>query len=360
MIYITESARIKDLESIVIGSGRLRASQLVNVGSQVSGQIKSMHVQLGDRVTKGQLVAEIDATPQFNALQTAMAGLRQAAAQLHISDATLKQARAALERQRHLFENDVGTRQEFELSETANEIAEANVAAQRAAVQTSKIAVDTARANLGYTRITAPIDGQVVAVLAGEGQTVNANQTTPSLVMLANLNSIAVKVRISEADVVRVRPGQIARFTLLGEPGESHVSELKSIDPAPDTIASEGTMPSGGAASGGAPIYYNALLEVPNPDGRFRISMTAEVHIVLDEVKQALAIPSSALLAGSGNDVGSVRVLDPTGSPVTREIRLGLNTKTFVQVLDGLNPNDRVVIGQGVRAGESRASYQAK
>lgn len=183
-----------------------------------------------------------------------------------------------------------------------------------------------------------------MAVLAAQGQTVNANQTTPDLVIIADLDVIKIKVRISEADVIRVRPGQKAYFTILGDPGRRYETTLLAIEPAPDSIVAEGGRSSTSNNVGGNPVYYNGLMEVPNTDDRLRISMTAQVTIVLADAKQALAIPSSALLPGSGDGQGTVRMLNANGADVQRDVRIGLDDKNFVQILDGLQLGEEVVI----------------
>ena len=334
----------KNIELSILATGTLRAADLVSVGAQVSGQIKVMHVRLGQRIKKGQLLAEIDSMAQSNALRTAKANLRHIDAQLSSSEATLVQSKVALKRQQSLRDHDVSAQQELEAARLDHSIAHANVQMQLAQRDAAKISVDTARVNLSYARIEAPIDGEVVAVLAAQGQTVNANQTTPDLVIIADLDVIKIKVRISEADVIRVRPGQKAYFTILGDPGRRYETTLLAIEPAPDSIVAEGGRSSTSNNVGGNPVYYNGLMEVPNTDDRLRISMTAQVTIVLADAKQALAIPSSALLPGSGDGQGTVRMLNANGADVQRDVRIGLDDKNFVQILDGLQLGEEVVI----------------
>jgi macrolide-specific efflux system membrane fusion protein len=334
------------LELSVLGTGTVRAAELVNVGAQVGGQIKTLAVQLGQHVSKGQLIAEIDSVSQVNALRMAKASLRQAEAQLRSSQASLTQTRLAWERQRALFDHDANAQQELEAAQYAYESAQANVKMQSAAIDTNKLAVSTARTNVTYTRITAPIAGEVVAVLATHGQTVNANQSTPNLVMLANVDTVRVRVRISEADVTRVKQGQKAHFTLLGDSEKRYETTLKAVEPAPDSIVNEGTTPTTGGNSSGIPIYYNGLMEVANPDGRLRISMTARVSIVLAEASQALAVPSSALLPGNTGGEGAVLVLDSNGKPARRRVRVGVDDKAFIEILEGLQAGEKVITGE--------------
>ncbi|HEX5372427.1 MAG TPA: efflux RND transporter periplasmic adaptor subunit, partial [Aquabacterium sp.] len=294
---ITAPVERSDLEDTVLASGTIEAVKQVSVGAQVSGQIKRLHVKLGDTVRQGDLIAEIDSTNQANTLRNAQAQVDVLAAQQRAKEATLHQLELAFQRQKALLAQDASARAEFEGAEASLGVARAEIAALKAQRQQSQISVDTARVNLGYTRITAPMDGVVVAVIAEEGRTVNANQSAPTIIKVARLDTVTIKVEISEADVVRVKPGQRVYFTILGDPDKRYHTSLLAIEPAPETIASESSAASGSSSSSsaGTAIYYMGILDIPNPDGRLRISMTTQVNIVLAEAKDALVIPSAAL-----------------------------------------------------------------
>jgi macrolide-specific efflux system membrane fusion protein len=207
--------------------------------------------------------------------------------------------------------------------------------------------LDNALANLAYTRIVAPMDGTVVAVIAREGQTINATQSSPTIIKLAKLDTVVITAGISEADVVRVKPGQTVYFTTLGDSKKRYYGKLRSVAPAPSSIESD----TGGrsANSSGGPtqaVYYNAVFEVPNPDGTLRIAMTAQVNVVLNEAKQVPVVPAAALGPQSPDGSYMVRVPDAQGRPEPRQIKVGINNNVTAQVLEGLEAGDRVVIGE--------------
>ena len=127
------------------------------------------------------------------------------------------------------------------------------------------------------------MDGVVVGIVTEEGQTVVSAQAAPTILRLANLDTITVKAQISEADVTRVRPGQKVYFTILGDPDARHYGKLRAIEPATDSASSSS---SASTSSSSTAIYYNGLFEVPNPDRTLRVSMTAQVFVVLSEAKQ--------------------------------------------------------------------------
>lgn len=345
---ITAPATRADLQDTVLANGTLQAFKQVSVGAQVSGQVKSLKVALGDEVKKGQLVAEIDSMTQQNTLRNARAALASVQAQLRSAQATLAQARRTLARQQQMRHSEASAPADLESAQEAVEVAEANVVALQAQLEQARISVDTAEVNLGYTRISSPIDGQVVAIVTEEGTTVNANQSTPTILIVAQVDTMTVKASISEADVTSVKPGQKAWFTILGEPRRRFEARLRSVEPATDSISSTSTSTSSSSSTSttsATAIYYNAKFEVPNPDRLLRISMTAEVHVVRGEAKGALTIPVGALGARQDDGRTTVQVLGPDGQPQPRAVRIGLNNNVAAQVLDGLKEGERVVLG---------------
>ncbi len=350
---LTAPARVADLEHTVLASGAIEAFEQVSVGAQVSGQLKSLKVALGDVVKKGQLVAEIDSLTQQNSLKNAEAELANVQAQKIAKQALLRQYQLAFERQKTMLAQDAGSRSDFESAEATLATTRADIAALDAQIRQAAVAVDTARVNLGYTRITAPIDGKVVAIVTKEGQTVNANQSAPTIIKVAQLNKVTVKAEISEADVVRVKPGQRVFFSILGDPDRRYETTLRAIEPGPTTIgdssstsSSSSSSSSSTSSSSSSAVYYYGILDVPNPEGKLRISMTTEVNIVLAEAKKALTIPSTALDKGGPGGYYQVRVLNAEQHIEERRVRIGLNNKVDAQVLDGLKEGEQVVIGE--------------
>ena len=347
--FVTATALVTDLQDTVLATGTLQAFKQVSVGAQVSGQVKVLHVVLGDKVKAGQLIAEIDSVPQQNTQRNAEAALSNVQAQLRAQQATQAQTALALQRQKELFAADAGARADLESAQAANDLALANIDALKAQILQAQVTVDTAKVNMGYTRILAPIDGQVVAIVTQQGQTVNANQSTPTIIKLAQTETMTVKTQISEADVTRVKIGQKVYFTILGEPDKRYTATLRSIEPAPDSILTDTTTSTSSSTTSTA-IYYNGLFDAPNPDGKLRISMTAQVQIVRADAPGALTIPATALGPRGKDGTYTVRVVGADGQAQPRSIKVGLNTNVSVQVLEGLSEGDKVVIGDAATA----------
>ncbi|RQS62995.1 macrolide transporter subunit MacA [Burkholderia sp. Bp8963] len=351
--YLTAKVERGNLENAVLATGTLQAFKQVDVGAQVSGQLKSLKVKLGDKVKKEQWLAEIDPVISQNALRQAETHEQNLVAQRRATAAQLVQAELTLRRQRQMLADDATSKQDYEAARAELDVQRANFASLDAQIRAARIQIETAQANLGYTRIVAPMDGEVVAIVTQEGQTVIAQQQAPVILKLADLDTMTVKAQVSEADVVRVHSGQIAYFTILGEPDKRYYGKLRTIEPAPqnflDTQNSLGGM-GGGSARPNTAVFYNALFEVPNPGHRLRISMTAQVSVLLGTAHQTLNIPVAALGPKAPDGRYAVRVHGADDKVVTRQVRVGLNNNVKVEVRDGLKVGERVVIGDAADA----------
>jgi macrolide-specific efflux system membrane fusion protein len=338
---VTTTAVVRgDIEEGVLATGTIEAARLVSVGAQVTGVLTKLHVALGDRVRKGQLIAEIDSLTQQNDLRKAEAGVLNVQAQRGAQMALLKQTRLAVARLRALVAIDAGSRADLEASEGTLATTEANIAALDALLMQARLTQDTARVNMGYTRVTAPIDGTVVAVVTEEGQTVNSAFSAPVLIKLAQLDTMTVKAQISEADVPRVKVGLPVYFTLLGDPDTRYNAVLKRVEPGPTTLATDtGTTASSSATASSAAkaIYYNGIFDVANPDGK--------ATIVVASIKDVLTIPSAALGAKDKDGRYKVRVKTATGFD-DRLVAIGLNNRVLAEVKDGLAAGDEVVTSE--------------
>ncbi len=330
-----------DIETTVLATGVLEASSLVSVGAEVSGRIEAIHVTLGQDVKKGDLIAEIDSLDQENAVKSAQAALAGIEAQKRNQEAVLVKAEAALARNTQLSVGSLVSQTDLETAQAAVEQSKAQIDQLSAQIDQAELTVDSAKLNLARTQIVAPSDGTVVALVVEEGQTLNANSSTPTIAKIANLDTMVIKAEISEADVVKFVPGQKVYFTILGEPDNRIEAELREVEPAPTSISSDTTSDSSSSA-----IYYNGLFDVPNADHRLRISMTAEVTIVLDEAKGALTLPSSLVTRKGPDGTVEVMVYDPkTEETRPRRIEVGLNNNITAQVLSGLEEGQQVVSG---------------
>jgi macrolide-specific efflux system membrane fusion protein len=346
---ITARASRGDIELAVLATGTLRPSRLVAVGAQVSGRVTSLKVKVGQAIKAGDLIAEIDSLPQQNALKTANAALASTRAQLAEKQATLSYSVEALKRAQAAFATHATSRDTLEAADTTVKTTTAQIAALEAQIIEAEVAVQTAEINLGYTRVTAPSAGTVLLVVTQQGQTVNASQSAPTIVVIGQIDTMTVRSEISEADVTRVKPGQSVYFTVLGDPAKRFKATLEAVDPAPDTLRSDSEIATSSSSaassssdSSSSAVYYYGRFNVPNPDGFLKTYMTAEVHIILGEAKNAVIVPSSALAT---DETGKtfVDVVDATGAIQRRDVEIGLNDKVKVEIRSGLQEGEKVV-----------------
>lgn len=355
---ITAPARVADLEKTVQAVGRVNPKELVAVGAQVSGQVKRLHVVLGQRVQAGDLIAEVDSQPQRIALRSAEASTNALRAQHAASVARYAQASRMHDRQSQLVVSRLVSQEGFEAARVARDAARSEVAALQAQIDQAVTQVETARINLGYTRILSPTDGYIVAIVTKAGQTLNSMQTTPTIVMLAQMDTMTVRAEIAEADVELIAPGQPLWFSTLGPSGRRYESHLQQLEPAPSSIADAASAATGSSTQTPKAVYYAGLFDVANPGLKLKPSMTVKVTLQLARASNALQVPLTALTGSDGNDDnrGSVRVVDAKGRAHERVVTTGLRTATAVQILSGLRVGENVVVGQTPSGGEPQAS----
>lgn len=340
--YITIQANKQDIESTVLSTGTINALKQVQVGAQVSGQIKFLNAELGQYVKKGDLIAEIDSLTQENKLKEAEASLENYKAQLKSKEISLKRAKSFFNRQSNLYKGNAVSKEDLETAEVDLSLAEADLIQIQTQLKQAVIAVDTAKLDLGYTKISAPMDGVIVSVPVEVGQTVNSNQTTPTIVEIAQLDKMMIKAEISEGDVVKVKQGIPVYFTILGQPDKQYYSTLKSIDPGPKTLSDSSSSSNSSSSTTESAIYYYGAFDVDNPENELRISMTAQITMVLNEAKDVLSLPSSALR--KDNQSYYVNVLDDKGIMHRKDIIVGLNNNIRAEIKSGITEQDKVIV----------------
>lgn len=331
-----------DIEKTVLATGTLKPSLQVNVGAQVNGQLTKVHVRQGDQVQKGQLLAEIDPTLQLSELRKSQAELASAEAQKRSAVVTLRQFQLELNRQLRLDRDSAGTKSILEQAQARVATQKAQIEVNQAEIVRAQMSLETAQANLGFTRIGAPIDGVVLGIVTQEGQTIVSSQSAPTILVLADVSTMSVHTRISEADILKVKVGQPLWFHVLAEPQRRYDSQMQAIQDAPTQALQDN---NGDNSSQDQPtaVYYNGMFNIANPQGVLRTSMTAQVFVVVEQAKSALLLPVAALGAEQGENRYQVQVLKQ-GRTESRLIKVGINDRQFVEVLEGLQEGEQVMV----------------
>ncbi|WP_260514407.1 efflux RND transporter periplasmic adaptor subunit [Serratia fonticola] len=340
--YDTEEIARGDIEKTVLATGILKPALQVSVGAQVNGQLQKLYVKQGDRVTRGQLLAEIDPTLQQNALRKSEAALQSAEAQKQVTQATLKQYQQELKRQQKLDRDGSGVKSELEKAQAQLQTQVAQLKVNDAQIVQAQMELETAKANLGFTRIVAPIDGEVLGIVTKEGQTIVSSQTVPTILVLADVDTMTVHTRISETDILKVRVGQPLWFYVVADPKQRYESVMGSIQEAPSDALQEDN-PSSSSNQQASAVYYSGVFAIANSKRLLRTSMTAQVFIITEQAKNALRVPVAAFGEQQGKDRYQVQVMN--GKQLeSRWVRIGLNDRQFAEVKEGLKEGDRVVL----------------
>lgn len=365
-VNLTAAAQRGNLEDTVTATGTLQPKTFVDVGTQVSGQLKKLHVEVGAEVKAGQLLAEIDPSVYQSKVDGDRAQLLNQRAQLADRQAQLVLAEQQWSRQQNLAREDATTADALQSAEAARQSAVAQVNAVKAQAQQTESTLRGDEANLGYTRIYAPIGGTVVSQAARQGQTLNANQQAPIVMRIADLSTMTVQAQVSEADVPKLRVGMDVYFTTLGGDNRRFYGKLRQIPPTPTVVNNV--------------VLYDALFDVANPGQALMTQMTAQVFFVVSSAKDAVLVPLAALRpvasgerargprgAGdraTGMDPRSrfakgaalVGVVGAEGKVADREVKVGVMNRISAQILEGLEPGEMVVIGSKAPATAARAA----
>ncbi|HTN30389.1 MAG TPA: efflux RND transporter periplasmic adaptor subunit [Pseudomonas sp.] len=333
----TAPVTLGNIEDSITALGTLQPRDYVDVGTQVSGQLLKLHVDLGDQVEQGQLLAEIDPTLFEAKVNATRAQLTSQRAQLKQQQAQNRLAQLQLKRQRALFAERATSEEALQSAEAQVEITSAQMEAQQAQIAQTEASLKEELANLEYTKIYAPMGGTVVSQSAKQGQTLNANQSAPVIVQIADLSRMTVKTQVSEADIGKLKVGMPVYFTTLGRDKRFEAS-LRQILPTPEVINNV--------------VLYNAEFDVDNPNGELMTQMSAQVFFVNAQARNVLVLPVAAA-QGQRSQRGAkerVQVLE-NGRPVEREVRFGLRDRVHVEVREGLRQGEQVVLPLSIASG---------
>ncbi len=339
-----QTARVDrgDIEKSVLATGILKPARQVNVGAQVNGQLKKLYVKPGDRVAQGQLLAEIDPTLQLNELRKSQAELRSAQAQKLASQAQLKQYQLELARQRALARDRAGVASDLEKAQAQHDAQLAQLKVNESQIVQAEVAQETARANLAFTRITAPIDGEVLGIVTQEGQTIVSSQSAPTILVMADVDTMMVHTRISENDILQVRAGQPLWFYVAADPRRRYEGVMGAIQQAP-AEALEADPLGRNSSQQTAAVYYNGVFAVANGERRLRTSMTAQVFIITERATGVVRLPMAALGEALDGERYQISVLEGQ-RVVARSVRIGKRDRRYAEVLEGVRVGEQVLL----------------
>lgn len=324
-----------NIEETVTAQGKLEPKEYVDVGAQVSGQLQRVHVEIGEMVKKGQLMAEIDPKVFEAQVEVNEARLKSFNAQIQQQQAQLVLAKQIYARNVGLIKLKAVSKEVLETTKAELDASSATLASLKAQAQEAVSALKGSKANLSYTKIYAPISGTVTSQTTRQGQTINANQTAPNIMQVANLDVMTVRAQVAEADVSRLTAGMQVYFTTLGASDFRWRGTVRQILPTPVTINDV--------------VLYEALVDVDNKEHALMTGMSTQMFFLINASENALLVPTTALRKlqpDKDADAGKayqVEVKDKNG--VTKKtVTVGIITRTQAEIISGLNEGDMVLL----------------
>ncbi len=381
------TVNIGSIENTIAAAGSLQPSDYVDVGAQVSGQLQRLYVEIGDIVSEGQLLAEIDARVQEARVEASRASIESLESQIASRQATLELARSNAERQARLNTQNATSQLDYDNAMVALATAESNVIQLQKQIEQSQASLESEATELEFTRIYAPMAGTVVSIAMEEGRTLNASQSAPTILRIADLGTMTVEADISEADIGDIKPGMEVYFTTLGGGQRRWYGSVRQILPTP-TIESN-------------VVLYTGLFDVENTDGSLLPEMTAQVFFITASARDVLTVPLGAITlldaprrrtpaerdsAAPGDSPPATEnalprevmasimtaarergitprpalatVIDANGTEVQKQLMIGVSSRVSAEVLAGLEAGDQVVAGIIQRQQASQAARQ--
>ena len=346
--------------SAITATGSINPMTTVQVGSQVSGMIESLHADFNSSVTKGQVVARIDPFPYRAKRDQASANLSNAKAVLIKAKVDLSQRKRELDRVQSLLKQEFVSQAEVDTALTAHEGAIATLAVSEAAVKQAAAALEAAELDLTYTVIRSPVDGNVISRMVEVGQRLSASFSIPMLFLIAeDLTQMQVDAAVSESDIGGMSIGKEATFTVDAYPGVQFQGRVRQVRNAPVSVQNV--------------VTYDVVIGVENKDLRLKPGMTANVAIIVAQKDDVLKVPNAALrftppksedieiigsqavptaqISSRGRDdeqpsVKRVWKLTASGDPEAVPVQVGISDGNVTEIItNGMTGADEVIIG---------------
>ena len=324
---MTAKAVKGNIENLVTATGTVNPKDYVDVGAQVSGQLKVLYVKLGDVVNKGDLLAQTDVTVFQAKVNQSKALLKYQEAQLKEREAQFELAHILYKRQADLYAQDATSLEMLQNAKLNHDSALAQIAMIKAQIEQTQSSIQADEANLQYTSIYAPMSGTIVSITAKQGQTLNANQSAPIILQIADLTTMTVKAEVSEADITKLKKGVDVYLKTLGN-NRKWSSHLDKIEPTPVVETNV--------------VLYNALFDVNNSDGKLMTYMTTQVFFVLESAQDTLLLPLAAI--NMHKKEPTVTLILENGTRKEQAVKIGITNRVYAQILEGISENDVVVL----------------
>lgn len=345
--YLTKEVTRGTITEYVEASGTIKPINTIAVGTQVSGTVARIYVDYNSQVKKGDLLAELDPSLFQSNVDQSTAKLNNAQATYAKAMANLEYKKNNYQRYEHLYAKNYVSRDDVELARSNYLTAQADVAAARAEMNASQATLNNNLTNLGYSKITSPVDGTVISRAVDVGQTVAASFNTPTLFEVAeDLTKMQIETSVSEADIGKIKVGQEAEYTLDGYPNKTFHGNVTQVRLASTTTNNV--------------VTYTVIVSVDNSDGSAIPGMSANVSIITGIAKDVLVVDNKALKfspAENNKKYENQGVWILKGNePVRVDVQLGLSDDSKTQIIsDKIKEKDKVIVGSTQKSKKKQA-----
>ena len=349
-LFTTVPVKKGDIVDLVEASGPIAPVNTTEVGALVSGEILAIYVDYNTPVKKGDLMAVIDPTQIQANYDQAVASLSSAKEELESAKMTYNLAQVNLKRYQSLYDKEYVAKTDLEQYELEFVNAKSALNSAESRVIQAQASLDSAKKDLDNTRIVSPVDGMVLTKKVSEGQSLTAGYSTPEMFTVAeDLTQMQIEAKVSEADVVKIKEGQTAEFTLDGYPDEKFAGTVRQVR----TNYTSSSSSSSASSSSSSSTTYTVVIDVDNTEGKFMPGMTATITIKTTDKQGVLLVPNEALrFAPSFNttkyDKTGVWVLpDGAQQPHRVDVTIGIIAEKVTEITQGdLKEGDKVVIAE--------------
>lgn len=349
--YITVPAKVSTIVEAVEASGTVNPVNTVDIGSQVSGMIKDIYVDYNSKVTKGQLLAQIDPSLFQAQVDKARGDLEAARSNKAKVQAMLVYDKKNYERYKRLYEKNYVAKSDLDLAEATYKSDLAQLAAAQGSINQAQATLKNNLTNLRYTRIVSPVDGIVVSRAVDVGQTVAASFQTPTLFQVAqDLTNMQIEVNVSEADIGKIKKGQEVEYTLDGYADSVFHGKVTEVRIAPTTVSNV--------------VTYTVIVDVDNKDQKMIPGMTANASIITNKSENVICVPTDALKFTPTEITGGKKYKEQglwilrDNKPTRISITTGAKDSDRTEIIsEQLKENDRVIIS---KKGDKNSSTQGR
>lgn len=336
--YETAPAKLDTIVEAVEASGTVNPVNTVDIGSQVSGMIKDIYVDYNSKVTKGQLLAQIDPSLFQAQVDKARGDLEAAKANKAKIQAMLVYDKKNYERYRKLYAKNYVAKSDLDLAEATYKSDLAQIAAAQGSINQAMATLNNNLTNLKYTRIVSPVDGIVVSRAVDVGQTVAASFQTPTLFQVAqDLTKMQIEVNVSEADIGKIKKDQAVEYTLDGYADSVFHGKVSEVRIAPTTVSNV--------------VTYTVIVDVDNQEQKMIPGMTANVSIITNKSENVICVPTDALKFTPAEITGGKKFKEQglwvlrDNKPERIKIKTGAKDSDKTEIIsDGLQENDKVIL----------------